>query len=379
MANSPQPQPLSYQQLLGNSVNTLLTKLGLSGLTVGGPLLSVMETVATGQARTNADLFAMLASQDLDNCTGTALINRGADEGLTPINATYAQQNNLVITDTSFTPITSSVYQGAPAPIAGSSAVVILTNTSFPSTGAIYIGRGTLNYEGPLNYSSITNSGAYSTINLTTPTTRYHNKGESVILSQGGSRLIQTGTICSTQPNNNVSVAQYSILNDYTILDGDNTLGGIAIIALNPGSGGNAAAIQQETVCLKILPQIRILICAALHIIFCPSADNHRLPDRANNRRRRLIGNIKRVVNRRRNWLLAHIRQRHRIISRIEQRGKIKVGQGQRRSRTLAGISSDGVIQICNFHLYTATRRQRLVNRLPDRCSGTRVNIVAHA
>jgi hypothetical protein len=52
--------------------------LGLSGVKVGGPLLTILETTSTSDFRNSQDSFNVLAAVSLDYATGNALDRLGA-------------------------------------------------------------------------------------------------------------------------------------------------------------------------------------------------------------------------------------------------------------------------------------------------------------
>ena len=124
----------------------------------------------------------------------------------------------------------------------GSTVIYVGSITGFPTTGSIYIGRGTNDSEGPIGYSSTAAIGNYFQINLSSPTVKYHNLGESVILSQGGVRTVGVNTIVIAPGNGLVASQQYTVTQTASILDGANTVTNVPITALLPGSVGNVAA-----------------------------------------------------------------------------------------------------------------------------------------
>ncbi len=244
MATTTIPVPRSYSQIVGQMTNALLSQLGLPVLQVGNPALSVIEAAAQSDLRSSADLFNLLASGNLDTAAGLALDNLGANVN-TPRIAQVPSSGTLSITDSSFSKVASTIFPGQPAPIIGSSIVYITNATGFPfGGGAIYIGRGTTNYEGPLVYTSITSFVNYFAINLAggNYTQNYHNLNESVILAQGGNRLISAGTVAQT-PQGNVSTAlQFSTLYNATIPDGETNVSHLPAQCTVAGSVGNIPA-----------------------------------------------------------------------------------------------------------------------------------------
>lgn len=241
MAQSDIPIPLSQPQILGNLIDGLTSRIGIKKLKVGNPLLSTLETVSQTTAKASYDQLKGLQSNDVDNTTGIALQNIGAREKVYqkgPVAAT----STVTVTDTSFQKISSNIYHGASAPIAGSSTINVDKTDSFaaaPSSGNIYIGRGTSQAEGPVAYTAKTDNGTYWTLSFSSPTAVFHNLGEQVILGQGGDRAVNAGQIVSTAPGVLSSPVEYSVVVGGTIPDGEVTLAGIQIVCTQLGSVGN--------------------------------------------------------------------------------------------------------------------------------------------
>lgn len=235
------PTPRSYNQILGEMLSRFLSKLGLKSLPVGDPVLSIMEAAAQSDLRSSQDIFSMLASTSLDQAEGTALFAIGASENVPPLPA-VAASGVVTITDTRFQRISSSLYHGAAAPIAGSYTLALSDGSNFPSSGSLYIGRNTPNYEGPLTYSSVSQTGGYWTVTLTTPTTRHHNSGEEVVLAQGGDRGIPAGTTVQTPQGNVQNAIRFSTLFGATLADGEVELEGVQVVASQTGKQTNISA-----------------------------------------------------------------------------------------------------------------------------------------
>jgi uncharacterized phage protein gp47/JayE len=237
------PVPRSYSQISGAMINALLSKLGLPKLQVGNPALSIIEAAAQSDLRSSQDIFQLLDSQSLDRATGLALDNIGADEDTARIGQTPAV-GTLTISDTSFTKISSKIFPGQPAPIVGSATVNVTDASLFPASGAVYLGRGTVNYEGPLSYTSKVNMTNFWVLNLAggSHTQKYHNLNESVVVAQGGNRAILAGTLVQT-PQGNASLAvQFSTQYDALIPDGETIITSVPAVATQEGTIGNVPA-----------------------------------------------------------------------------------------------------------------------------------------
>lgn len=245
MANAPTPR--SYNQILGGMISAFLARFPIRNLKVGGPILSVLEAAAQSDLRNTSETFTLLASSSLDSAEGTALDRIMADENTKRIGA--APSTGVIsVTDTRYTKKASVLYQGKPAPLAGSTTIYVTDALGWPTlTPAdmwIYIGRGTQSYEGPLQYTAITPPGggnSYWTITLSVsyPTSQYHNLGETVVLKNGGDRTIPAGSIVQTPQGNTASAVQFSVLYSVVLPDGEVTVDGVQIICTQPGTIGN--------------------------------------------------------------------------------------------------------------------------------------------
>lgn len=239
MANVPTPR--SYPQILGDMIDAFQSRFGIDNLRVGSPILSIMEAAAQSDLRSSQDIFAMLNSISLDRAEGDALDRIGADEDLPRRAETFA--SGLVnIGDASFTKLSTKVYVGQPAPIIGSATIFVADASSLPSSGTVYVGRGTTNFEGPLSYTATTNLGTYWSLTLAggSETQKFHNHNESVVLGQGGNRVVSAGTVVQTQQGNVAEAIQFSTLYAVTVPDGEVLVTGVAVVAKRPGIDGNA-------------------------------------------------------------------------------------------------------------------------------------------
>lgn len=239
MADLPNPQ--SYEQILSDMLSAYAAKLGIDDFNVGAVNTSFFEVVALATARASGDVFQILRDFSVDRAKGDALKRLATEDGVTPITA-KPTTGPVSIIDTSFNKVSTKIYAGANPPNIGSTVIRVSDASAFTSSGNIYVGRGTPNVEGPIPYSSITPFGGYYLINLSTPTTKFHNLGETVILSQGGNRAISANTIVLSPGVGSSSDIQYSITTSAVILDGETQVDNVQVSALTPGSAGNVPA-----------------------------------------------------------------------------------------------------------------------------------------
>ncbi len=235
------PTPRSLPQIEGEILATVTSRVGLRKLKLGSGVLSAIEGAAQSDVRNSQDIFQMMQSRDLDNSTGIALDRIGADEKV-PRFSVKKTTGTVTLTDTSFDKISSRVYQGLPAIIIGSEIVFVEDASLFPATGAIYIGRTTPQLEGPISYTAKTDNGAYWTLDLATPTTKFHNRGESVIVAQGGIRTIDAGYLIATPDGALASAVQFSTTFPVEIPDGEVDVTDVDVTATVPGAASNVAA-----------------------------------------------------------------------------------------------------------------------------------------
>lgn len=235
------PTPRSRNQILGDMVTAFLSRFGLKRLKTGGPVLSMLEAAAQSDLRSSQDVFDLLNAQSLERAAGVALDRIGADEDLTRKAETPAS-GLVTVSDSRYKKIASKVYQGKAAPIVGSALLYVTDATSFPTSGSVYIGRGTSNYEGPLAYSSKTFTGSYWTLALTDNTRKFHNLGETVTVAQGGNRTISAGAVVQTPQGNSTDAVKFAVRFSATIPDGEIEISGVQVVAQKPGVASNVSA-----------------------------------------------------------------------------------------------------------------------------------------
>lgn len=237
------PTPRSYSKILGDAVDVFLSRFSVKKLRKGSAILSTLETSAMSDLRNTQDIFALLRSNELSATFGTALERIARDEGTEKLGETVAS-GVVTIRDSRITKIASKLFQGKAAPIVGSATLYVADASSFPSSGQIYVGRGTTRTEGPLTYTGVVDSGSYWTLTLAggSETTRFHDVGESIVVAQNGNRTIGTSIVPQTPRGNGIEPIQYSVLYPTVLLDGETEITGVMVIAKKPGITGNATA-----------------------------------------------------------------------------------------------------------------------------------------
>lgn len=232
------PSPKSYEQLLSEMLSAYASKQGINDFNVGSAITSFFEVVALTTARSSGDVFQILRDNSVDRATGDAL-KRIAIENRVPLVTARPSTGYVTVTDASFLKISTKIYAGASSPNIGSTQIKVSDASSFASTGSIYLGRGTPNVEGPISYTSIVQSGGFYIINLGSATTKFHNVGETVILSQGGNRSVPANVVVTSPSPGASPDIQFSVVISAVILDGEVSVDNVQVSAQTPGASGN--------------------------------------------------------------------------------------------------------------------------------------------
>lgn len=239
MPSVPNPRPFSDIYKLLQQV--FVQKSGVNDIATGSSITAFLEAAAISDFRSQGDIIAALNSTDINRAEGSDLDNLGAAAGvLRP--QSQASNGFVTIGSNNFTTIATVVYAGSAAPPMGSLTINISDGSMFPPTGAVYIGRGSNNVEGPLAYSSIAQVGTFYQLTLVSPTTKNHNINETVVLSQGGNRPVNVGTIVQTATNLTSPPVTFRVLTAVTIPDGQQSVIGIPVVCTQLGSAGNVSA-----------------------------------------------------------------------------------------------------------------------------------------
>lgn len=228
---------ISYEQLLQNSIRSYQSRLGLNDLNVNAVILSLLETTCQNDFQILSQQIAVLDAQNIDRAAGNQLDLIGTQEGCFRLQANYAS-GPVDIVDSSFIKISTRIYSGLPSPIQGTTTLYVDDASSFPATGSVIIGRGTPSIE-TIPYSSVSNQGTYWQINLSSAMNNTHAQGDSVIVSQGGTRQVSAGTNISTPLSAGITQVTFSINQQIVLPDGENEVDGIPVISTQTGTIGN--------------------------------------------------------------------------------------------------------------------------------------------
>lgn len=228
----------SYQSILGSMVSKLLAETDINDLFEGSGNLTLLEAAATSDFITEGKLLQILNAYDVDKIKGIKLRNLARQLSLKPefIGAAPAIVS-LTITDTAFNKISSTIYTGSNAPIAGDSVLNVVDASSFSASGTVYVARNTSTFEA-VTYTSKTNHTTYWSLNLAAPLAKDHLVGEEVVLGQGGDRQVPVGTVASTQAGSGSAKLDYLTLNSAVLLDGESVLPNVLAKCTTLGSVG---------------------------------------------------------------------------------------------------------------------------------------------
>lgn len=229
----------TLSSILKTMAQRVKVQAGTNDLVDGSAIKSILEAAAVSDFKSQNDILNILSTNDLDKATNTDLDNIG-NAANAPRPQAKPSNGTIRIYRSNFNKISSKIYQGQAAPPAGTTVINVADASQFPPTGALYLSRNTDNLEGPLAYTSITLAGSYYQIQLASPTTKNHNTGESVILSQGGTRTIPSGTVVQTSSTDTTPV-QFRLINSVNILDGEIEINDVSVVCLTFGSIGNVS------------------------------------------------------------------------------------------------------------------------------------------
>ena len=226
-----------FPQVLQSMLADYFSGQDLSSLRVGGTTLSFFESVAQAVSRTNADFFNLLVSLDVNSAFGAALDRLATQEGLTRRSAS-SSNGRIVVSDSSFNKVSGNLISGAN--YAAGATLLKLRGTGFPSSGSVYVGSGEKK-EGPLLYSSASESGGFTDITLVSGLSKDHAPSEAVVLSQGGRRVVPIGTIVSTVSPSAVGGINFALQESAILEDGETQSQPTLVLSQAAGANTNIA------------------------------------------------------------------------------------------------------------------------------------------
>lgn len=235
------PTPRSYASILGEMLEVFASRHDINGIKPGSPLLAIFEAAAQSDARNAQDIFATLNALDIDRANGPDLDVLGAGEKVIRQSATNAT-GVVTVGDNTFIKKYGTVWTGAAAPIPGVTTIYV-TVASWPTTGSLYIGRGTTNVEGPITFTAATEStpGVWA-VTLSSGVTKSHLPGDEVVLAQGGDRTISAGQVFTNIPLAGTEATNFAVTDAVVLYDGEDTVFNVPVRCQTAGSAGNVGA-----------------------------------------------------------------------------------------------------------------------------------------
>lgn len=243
----------SRASIMRDMIAEFLSNSNISDFNRGSVISTLLEAAATEDFNQYFQMVSIINNYFLDNVAGTDLDNRAIEYGLDGRLSATKATTVIKISDSSFDKIFTKIYAGLSGPIKGQNKINVDNASSFPSSGSIIIGRGTSNVE-TISYSSISFGTNFDVINLNSNLNFDHSTNESVILSQGGDRVIGAGTVVKVPATDYSKDIAFSVDNEETMLDGNNELDGIAVTALSSGTDSNVPSGAINTFDTKPFP-----------------------------------------------------------------------------------------------------------------------------
>ena len=229
-------EPRSWQQIVAEMAATLSAETPINDYTPNSVALTLLEAAAQEDFQQYIQMIEVVRNYNLDTTEGEELDRRAFEFGLVRIGA-KPHSGFVTITDSRFTKIQTKLYAGLPGPIAGTTILYTDDASSFPSSGSVYVGRGTDNSEGPIAYSAApVDNTSFWTITLDTALVNDHGTDETVILAQFGQRVVEAGTEVRIPENDFSEEVLFELNQTITILDGENTIENVLVTALEPGA-----------------------------------------------------------------------------------------------------------------------------------------------
>jgi uncharacterized phage protein gp47/JayE len=216
----------------------LLAETELNDVSPGSVMLTILEAASASDFQLEAKLLQLLNVRNIDKASGVDLEALAIEMGLSKGRASATQAKvYLTVLESAFTKVSSNIYAGSSAPVAGDDVIRIVNGTGFSASGTIYIGRGT-NTSEVVNYVSITNTGSYWQIALAAPLSKDHLVGEEVVMAQGGKRTVNAGQTVFVEGVGLSAPIDFQLQQNAVLEDGEDTARRILAVASIPGSSG---------------------------------------------------------------------------------------------------------------------------------------------
>jgi uncharacterized phage protein gp47/JayE len=224
----------SFPQIVGSMAAKVAAETPINDFTDGSVILTLLEAAAQEDFQAYVQMLNIIRNYNLDTTEGEDLDKRASEFGLTRLQA-QSHTGFVTIKDLTFTKISTKIYAGLPGPTAGSISIFVDDASDLPAAGTIYIGRGTVNSESTTYSAAPVDNTSYWEITLDSALINDHGTDETVVLAQGGSRVVDAGTEVEI-PESDVSEAiKFELNQSIELLDGEDTFENVLVTALQAG------------------------------------------------------------------------------------------------------------------------------------------------
>jgi uncharacterized phage protein gp47/JayE len=228
--------PKSRQQITADMASKLAAETPITDFTAGSTVLTLLEVAAQEDFNQYVQMLEIIRNYSLDTTEGEDLDRRASEFGLRRDAAT-PHSGFVTISDSRFTKIFSKLYAGLPGPVAGATTIFVDDASTFPTSGSVYIGRGTPNTEGPISYTAApVDQTSFWEITLDTALANDHGTDETVILSQFGNRSVEAGTEIKIPESDFSEEATFQLNQEAILLDGEDSISNVLVTADDPGA-----------------------------------------------------------------------------------------------------------------------------------------------
>jgi hypothetical protein len=236
----------SVSQILSDMVRRVLAETALTDVSAGSVLSTILEAASLSDYQNNLAVLKLLESSRIESLVGTDLDAKAVEMAIPNGTGGFGRKpatraTGLVTVYSSFTKKMSNIYRAKPSPYAGGLHLYVQDARNWPSSGQVYVGRGTVSEEGPIPYSSISFHVNYYDIQLSYPLIKNHKYEDTVILSQGGVRSVSAGTVVVSPAVDDTPQVQFFTDSAAKLLDGEDSVS-VNVTSAEFGESGNVAA-----------------------------------------------------------------------------------------------------------------------------------------
>lgn len=239
----------SERQIQTSILEKILAELGLNDVNAGSVLDIISQAVAQEDFAQYVAMAQIARLVNLDAITGDDLDNKAFEYGLTRKQAQKARGKINILRPASFVKVSTTFFAGSPAPIIGDTTIDVNDASSLliGTSGTLILGRGTVNEE-EVTYAAApvdnTNYWRFTVSALS----KNHAVEETVILKQGSDESILAGTSVRVASTGTSAEILFTVDDDTVLLAGEDSVTGVDITAVKPGTEGNIPikAIEEE-------------------------------------------------------------------------------------------------------------------------------------